>query len=227
MKKPLLIAFCLIGSALGQAVSADLRDELINAADNSQLNPLIPPIIVLPPDTEADYEVRTAGAHFFKQVISSTKPQTTQSRKFVPLKHARTKVTIPPRSTVLLNASFDAESRCSDNAGTTEGGWCEVRILINGAEGAPRASSFPPDTFAFDSTDSGNEGQASWESHAMSRHRCIKNNSDNFKTVEVAVEWKLTNFSAAADPEFWLDDWSLVVEMAEGCRMKKVVAPPK
>ncbi len=221
MNRSLLTTLFVLSSALGQPASADLRDNLVNLIDEPQLNPLDPPVIILPPVKESDYEVRTSGAHFFKQVISSTKPQTTSSRKFVPLKHARTKVTIPPRSTVLVNASFDAESRCKDLAGKTDFGWCEVRILIDGSEGAPKASVFPPDTFAFDSTDGGTEGDGSWEGHAMSRHQCVKNNSDNFKTVEVTVEWKVTNFSTGANPNFWLDDWSLVVEMSEGCQLKK------
>jgi hypothetical protein len=113
---------------------------------------------------------------------------------------------------------FTAESRCSEPGGF--GDWCEVRVLINGVEAEPAASSFPPDTFAFDSPDNTgfNQGETvnSWEGHAMDRHLCVRN--DTLKTiwVPVQVQWKVTNLAPPAQtrPSFWIDDWSLTVEAA-------------
>ncbi len=221
-QKTLFTCALLLSSAIG--ATANAKPLLVDI--NPQLDPInIPPVLIpvpLPEDKQSEYEVRTAGAHFFKRVVSSTKFQTTSSRKFTDLKYAKTRVMIPPNSSALINASFDAESRCNEPGGTADG-WCEVRILINGTEGAPAASKYPSDTLAFDSSDGGNEGEGSWESHAMSRHQCVTNKSDDFKPVEIAVEWKLTNFPADTNPQFWLDDWSLVVEMAEDCKVRKIV----
>ncbi len=183
---------------------------------------LIEPILVNPTETEADYEIRTSRNHFFKRVISSTKVQITNSTEFEQLEGASTVITVPPRRRVLVNVSFDAESRCSDPGGFAQG-WCEARILINGSEGAPAASRFPADTFALDSTDGGTEGEGSWEGHAMTRHKCIVNDTDEPLRAPVSLDRKLTNFPAASNASFWLDDWSLVVEMSRGCSVRRVL----
>jgi hypothetical protein len=95
--------------------------------------------------------------------------------------------------------------------------------MVDGAEAAPAASSFPTDTYAFDSTDRGTETSASWESHAMDRHRCIFNGNGNAtKNVPIEVEWNVTNFDGGVAPRFWLDDWSLTVELAKGCRLTRL-----
>ncbi|WP_020410226.1 hypothetical protein [Hahella ganghwensis] len=204
-----------------QAVAAD-------PAEVRELTPQVPLSYQLNDDLKAnlkleeyDYEIYTAGAHYFKRAITSTKPRTTTSEKFIPLPGAATKIVVPAGKNVLVNVAFTAESRCHE-PGSVAQDWCEVRVLVDGAEAAPAASSFPPDTYAFDSTDSGSETVASWESHALDRHKCIINSQgDTAKVVPVVLEWKVTNFDGGAAPNFWLDDWSFTVELAQGCRMQK------
>jgi len=186
------------------------------------VSPQSPYTLVEPVAEEADVEIRTSGAHFFKEALTSTKPQTTTSEKFIPLLGAKTTVYVKPGLDVLVNVAFTAESRCNE-PDSSASNWCEVRILVDGVEAAPAASSFPPDTYAFDSTDSGTEGVGSWESHAMDRHQCVFNaNGTTVKPVPIEVQWKVTNFDGAIPPNFWLDDWSLTVELAKGCRQKAV-----
>ncbi|MAR91656.1 MAG: hypothetical protein CML06_12350 [Pseudomonadales bacterium] len=170
------------------------------------------------PLEETDAIRFTSGAHFYKQAITSTKPRVTSTEKFITVPGARSKVVIPPGKNVLVNLAFTAESRCNE-PGSSAPDWCEVRILVDGVEASPQASSFGPDTYAFDSTDAGSESVSSWESHAMDRHHCVYNSqSKTAKSVPVEVQWKVTNFDAGPAPLFWLDDWSFTIELAEGCR---------
>jgi hypothetical protein len=179
-------------------------------------------VLVAPVLEEPDVVVHTAGAHYYKQALTSTKPRITSSEKFVLLPGARTRVAVPAGADVLVNVAFTAESRCNE-PGSTAPNWCEVRIMVDGAEAAPAASSFPTDTYAFDSTDRGTETSASWESHAMDRHRCFFNGNGNAtKNVPIEVEWNVTNFDGGVAPRFWLDDWSLTVELAKGCRLTRL-----
>lgn len=196
-----------------------MTSSLAVAATPEEIRALSPqaPGVVAPAIADPDVHVFNAGAHFFKRVLTSTKPQTIMSEVFIPLAGAKTVITVQPGTAVLVNVGFTAESRCSE-FGSVEPNWCETRVLIDGVEAAPAASSFPADTYAFDSTNAGSDGTNSWESHAMDRHRCIVNNTPTFMSVPVQVEWKVTNFGGGAAPEFWLDDWSLTIEMARGCR---------
>ncbi len=171
---------------------------------------------IVPP--EPDVEIYSAGAHYFKKAITSTKPRVSSSETFIKLPGAATKVVIPAGQNALVNVAFSAESRCAE-ADSSAPNWCEMRILVDGTEASPAASTFGPDTYAFDSTDRGSETLASWESHAMDRHQCIFNShSTTSKTVPIEVQWKVTNFDGGVAPAFWLDDWSVTVELAKGCR---------
>lgn len=162
-------------------------------------------------------EIFTSGAHFFKRVVTNTNPLTTSADKFAEVPGASTTIFVPPQTAVLVNVGFDAESRCSGGGtGAADSDWCELSISIGGVEGSPQASTFGPDTFAYDSTNQGAETIGSWEAHAFSRHRCVRNETNSPLPVRVAVNWKVTNFSSTA-PEFWLDDSALVVEMSRGC----------
>ncbi len=184
--------------------------------------PLPPELVLAPFQPEPDVVIQTSGAHFYKQALTSTKPRTMRSERFEPLPGARTRVVVPAGIDVLVNVAFTAESRCTEPDSTAPN-WCEVRILVDGAEADPAASSFPPDTYALDSTDSGSETPASWESHAMDRHRCVFNSgSRTARVVPVEVQWKVTNFDGGVAPDFWLDDWSLTVELARGCRRTEI-----
>ncbi|TAL25645.1 MAG: hypothetical protein EPO01_03400 [Aquabacterium sp.] len=162
-------------------------------------------------------EIFTSGAHFFKRVVTNTNPQTTSTEKFEEVPGANTTIFVPPQSAVLVNVGFDAEGRCSGGGtGAAAANWCELSITIGGVEGSPQASTFGPDTYAYDSTNQGAETIGSWEAHAFSRHRCVRNETNSPLPVRVAVNWKVTNFAGTA-PEFWLDDSALVVEMSRGC----------
>ena len=177
-------------------------------------------LVVVPEIEEPDAIRFTAKAHYYKQAITSTKPRVISSEKFVTLPGTKTRVTIPAGADALVNLAFTAESRCNE-PGSSAPDWCEVRILVDGVEASPQASSFPPDTYAFDSTDGGSESISSWESHAMDRHRCVFNSKgDTAKTVPVEVQWKVTNFDGGAAPQFWLDDWSFTIQLADGCRQE-------
>ena len=215
-------------SLIMAAVLASNNGFAADPVEVRQLTPQVPLSYELPGDLvvnpkleESDFEIYTSGAHYFKRAITSTKPRTTTSEKFITLPGAVTKISVPAGRDVLVNVAFTAESRCNE-PGSIAQDWCEVRILVDGTEAAPAASSFPPDTYAFDSTDSGSETVASWESHAMDRHKCVFNSQSNLtKVVPVEVQWKVTNFDGGSAPDFWLDDWSLTVQLAQGCRMEK------
>ncbi|MBI5334939.1 MAG: hypothetical protein HZB72_10185 [Burkholderiales bacterium] len=159
-------------------------------------------------------ETFTSGTPFFKRVVTNTNPQTTSNTAFADLPGASTTIFVPPLTTALVAVGFDAETRCNGENGTQD--WCEARILINGDEGSPQASTHGPDTFALDSTNAGGDGTGSWESHGFSRHRCIRNPGSAPLTVRVQVQWKVTNFGTTP-PEFWLDDSTLAVQLSRDC----------
>lgn len=158
----------------------------------------------------------TSGAAFFKQVVTNNEPQTTTSAVLAALPGASTTVFVPAGTTVLIGASFSAETRCSGGANGQS--WCEASIDIGGTEGYPQATTTGAGTFAFDSTDGGTETTSSWEAHGLSRHRCITNRGTGPLPVKVVVNWRISN--AAANPtDFWVDDSSLVVEMSRDCKV--------
>lgn len=209
-----LVAISIL--AINTAYSATTEE--IRAIEPQTFFPTIDPVFKAPTLKEPDVTIFTAGGHYYKRAITSTKPQIISSEKFVPLKGARTYIVIPPRGRVLVNTAFTAESRCNEPSSNT-GNWCEVSIRVNGQEASPKASTFGPDTYAFDSTDNGTESAHSWESHAMDRHLCVYNSSATASIkVPVDVSWKVTNFDGGTAPNFWLDDWSFTVQLAKGCR---------
>jgi hypothetical protein len=204
-----------------QIAYAKTPEEIRDSEPQIPLEFEVPDIIVNPELHEPDVEIYNSGAHFSKTVVTSTKPRTTSTEKFVDLPGARTHVYLPANVDALVNVAFTAESRCNEPKSSAPD-WCELRILVDGVEAAPAASSFPPDTFAFDSTDAGTETVSSWEAHAMDRHRCVRNPSTTPKRVPVQVQWKVTNFDGGNAPDFWLDDWSLTIELARGCKKEMI-----
>lgn len=158
----------------------------------------------------------TSGTPFFKQVVTNNEPQTTSSTVLGNLPGANTTVFVPAGTTVLIGASFSAETRCS--GGTGGQSWCEASIDIGGVEGYPQATTTGSGTFALDSTDGGTETTSSWEAHGMTRHRCITNQGTGPLPVRVVVNWRISN-PAAAPTDFWVDDSSLVVEMSRDCKV--------
>lgn len=198
----LLAAVALIGTAVAVATA-------VAAGGDPQRRPQSTPLDHVP-----NHRVLTGGVINFNRIVTDRAPQTTSSEVFVNLVNfgpgGGARVVIPARRSALIMARFTAESRCS---GGGDQNWCEVRILIGGAEGYPQASSFPPDTFAFDSTDSDTETIGSWEGHAMDRARCVR--ARRFaRVIPIQVQWKVTNTDGGTAPEFWLDDKSLTIQRA-------------
>jgi hypothetical protein len=215
---PLILTSAFVSSGSFAAGPVEIRQETPQAPLDYGLTD---EFTTDPKHEEYDFEIRTSGAHYFKRAITSTKPRITSSENFIPLLGAETTIVIPPGKSAMVNVAFTAESSCTE-INSSAGNWCEVRIIVDGIEAAPAASTFPPDTYAFDSTDSGDENLSSWESHAMDRHKCIDNSRGHVaKTVPINVDWKVTNFDGGNAPYFWLDDWSLTVELANTCRFEK------
>lgn len=167
---------------------------------------------------EPDLVYFWSGAHVAKRVVTSTKPVTSTSTDFEKLKGARLRVRLPIGSAFLINTSFAAETRCMQR-NSTRANWCEASIQINGDEAEPAASSNPPDTFAMDSTNSGGDGIGSWEAHGFDRHACVRGSTPSVpRYADVIVYVRVTNQNSSEPlPRFWIDDWSLVVEAAQGC----------
>ena len=164
----------------------------------------------------------TGGAHFYKRVVTNTNVLLGGSEKFELLPGAETVIFVPPQTVALVNVGFSAETRCTAPDATQN--WCEMAITVNGAEASPMASTYGGDTFAVDSTDSGNATQGNWRAHAFTRHTCVRNTTNTPLAVTVAVNWKVTNFGGNL-PSFWVDDSALVVEMARGCSVTDKPAP--
>ena len=159
-------------------------------------------------------ETYTSGAAFFKRVVTNTNVNTTSNTVFANVPGATTSIFVPAQTAVLISVDFSAEAACY--GGGADANWCELQVLIGGVEGAPQASTFGGDTYAFASTDEGKATAGSWRGHALSRHRCIRNDSNAPLQVPVAVQWKLVQFGATPST-FWLDDSALVVEMSRSC----------
>lgn len=173
-------------------------------------------------DVSGSVTMFQSSTPFFKRVLTSVNIIETHSENFITLNGAKTTIIVPAGVNVLVGATFGAESSCYETNGSTDPNWCEIKILVDGAEASPQASTVASgSSLAFDSTDGGTETVESWESHIVSRHACVFNGtSPTFKQVEVEVQWKVMNHSSGATvgPTFWIDDWSLVVEMSRGCR---------
>lgn len=92
------------------------------------------------------------------------------------------------RAGQFVTATFTAESACIGPVG----GWCSVRILIDGVEAEPVSGT----DFAFD--DAG--GASSWESHSVARVRTVT--TTGFHTVVVQA----TEIGPVQER---LDDWTL------------------
>ncbi|MEZ5167631.1 MAG: S-layer homology domain-containing protein [Acidimicrobiales bacterium] len=100
-------------------------------------------------------------------------------------------VTIPAGHTGVIEVVYSAESACY-NGGS--GGWCKITLKNNGA---PVGDG----DFAFDSSDGGTEGSASYESHAMVR----VTEELGAGTYVFTAESSLGN----SNPTFRLDDMTL------------------
>ena len=160
MSKGKLIALAITSIAATQAAYSATPDEIRKISPQPLEFHVPGEVLVAPVLQEPDVIVYTSGAHYYKKALTSTKPRVTSSEEFVPLPGARTRIRVPAHTDVLVNVAFTAESRCNE-PGSMAPNWCEVRIMVDGAEASPAASSFPPDTYAFDSTDRGSDAGCS------------------------------------------------------------------
>lgn len=135
------------------------------------------------------------GATLAFRTVTGANATTTASATFSDLPGASVSIDIPTGATATLFLSFSAESLCTGGA---LGGFCPVRILVDGNEAAPVVGT----DFAFDSSDASAEGPASWESHAIERSLAGIAAGSHTVTVQYAV------VGATA---FRLDDWALNV----------------
>ena len=76
--------------------------------------------------------------------------------------------------------------------------FCGVRITVDGNELNPAVGT----DFAFDSTDDGDEGTSSWESHAIAR---------SSETLAAGNHPVQVQFRATTGATLRLDDWALVI----------------
>jgi hypothetical protein len=176
---------------------------------------------VVPQAVPQTLRVFTGGAHFYKRVLTedaaiALNPGPIGADGFSAYMNllgagpgnGAIAVVAPPGS--LINIRFTAESQCA--GGGVDAGWCGIRILVNGVESQP--ASAPTADFAFDSTNNGADGTASWEAHAMDRHVCIRNPGTANLNVPVQVQWRVFAGIDGIVPQFRLDEWSLTIESA-------------
>ena len=120
----------------------------------------------------------------------------TTSTAFVDLAGSSETFTVPTGETARIYAIFSAESACY-NGGLNRS--CGVRIVVDGNELNPAVGT----TYIFDSTDDGDEGTSSWESHAIAR------SSETLSAGNHTVKVQIRSTNAATT--FRVDDWALIV----------------
>jgi hypothetical protein len=128
---------------------------------------------------------------------SSGSAVSTTSTAYVDLAGSTETVVVPAGETARIYAVFSAESVCSGGGGNPR--YCGVRILVDGNELSPAVGN----DFAFDSTDNGDEGTASYEAHAITR------NSDTLAAGNHQIKVQIRTTNAATT--FRIDDWSLFI----------------
>ena len=120
----------------------------------------------------------------------------TTSTAFVDLAGSSETFTVPTGETARIYAIFSAESACY---GGGLDRFCTARIVVDGNELNPAVGT----NFAFDSSDDGDEGSSSQESHAIARHS--ETLSAGNHTVKVQIR------SSNAATTFAVDDWALII----------------
>jgi hypothetical protein len=123
----------------------------------------------------------------------------TNSTSYVDLAGSSETFNVPAGETARIYAIFSAESVCSGGGAGPPQRYCGARILVDGNELNPAVGN----DYAFDSTDNGDEGTLSFESHAIARSS--ETLSAGNHTVKVQIR---TNVAATT---FRVDDWALIV----------------
>ena len=103
---------------------------------------------------------------------------------------------MPAGETARIYVIFSAESACYGGGADR---YCGARIIVDGNELNPAVGN----DFAFDSTDAGDEGTKSWESHAIAR------SSETLSAGNHTVKVQIRTTNAATTLR--LDDWALVI----------------
>lgn len=148
--------------------------------------------------------VGAGGAETYAVVTRDDAASTASSTSFVPIPGATAPVSVTDGSDLIM-ARFSAESACYNNTANTSGHWCSVRLMLQNRQTGALSELYPRSglDFAFDSTNAGAEGAASWESRSMDRSARIGNGSYYVLVQEATTSSQVT---------FRLDDWSLTVE---------------
>jgi hypothetical protein len=120
----------------------------------------------------------------------------TTSTAFVDLAGSSQSFTVPTGETARIYAIFSAESACY---GGGLDRFCGARIVVDGNELNPAVGA----NFAFDSSDDGDEGSSSQESHAIAR------SSEDLSAGNHTVKVQIRSSNAATT--FAVDDWALVI----------------
>jgi hypothetical protein len=143
-------------------------------------------------DATESHDLQFIANNGSPRMIAQTKAGviSTSSNVFVQLTAGS--ITIPAGQSGFLLSTFSGESNCSG----TPGGWCALRVTVNGAESNPIVGA----NFAFDSMSSSGD---LWESHSIQR---ISNRLPA-GTYSVQVEWAVVGTGT-----FNIDDWLLQVE---------------
>lgn len=131
-----------------------------------------------------------AAPGYVAQVTSQTGAgaSSTNSTSFVNLTGATETITVPAGETARIYAVFSSESQCSGG-----GGWCTVRITVDGTELNPVVG----DDFAYDSVGD------PWEAHSIAR------SSETLAAGNHTVQVQVSTTSIATTLR--TDDWALVI----------------
>ncbi|MDD5434299.1 MAG: hypothetical protein PH343_02595 [Nitrospira sp.] len=131
--------------------------------------------------------------------VSTTITEAVNGNAFVQLPNATLTYTVPAGTTDLLLVTFSGECRLSN--GTSSDDWVQLEVRLNGV---PMQPSDPISPMAFCSTDS-------WNMHSATFARRVPAGVYTLK-----VFWKLVDFAPLApDLHGWLDDWTLMLQVAD------------
>ena len=130
------------------------------------------------------------------EVASSAAATDVTATTFADVPGASVTVEVPPGTTGRILAELTGETTCAGSGA----GFCEVQILVDGAEMSPVQAQGV--TYAMDSNDNGTETTSSPEGHAIVRHTGVVPAGTYTITVQAQRSSPTTSFALA--------DWVLV-----------------